>query len=315
VPSGYVAASARWDDLADVAALMADVDRVDFGETVFGKDFLRGQWQRPRFDLATDTLLLREAGGAVCAYAEAFDEDVPDVVEGLGVVHPDHREHGLGRALIEAQEGRAVQQATLRVAGPVRLRTATAAPDARAPELLLPRGFRRVRSFFHMEISLVDDRPAPEAPAGMAVRTFESGKDERPLYEVIQAAFRDTWNGDHASFEEWWQGQESSAFDAGLCFLALAGDEVVGAVQSSVHEGQGWVSHLAVLREHRGRGIGSFLLALAFDEFRRRGHQRVLLNVDSENETGAVGVYERAGMHVRRQWDLYEKMIQPPVGG
>ena len=61
-------------------------------------------------------------------------------------------------------------------------------------------------------------------------------------------------------------------------------------------------------------GIGSFLLRLAFAEFRRRGHERVLLNVDSENETGAVGVYERAGMHVRRQWDLYQKVIQSPAG-
>ena len=35
--------------------------------------------------------------------------------------------------------------------------------------------------------------------------------------------------------------------------------------------------------------------------------RRVGLGVDSENRTGAVRLYERAGMHVERRSDTWEK--------
>jgi ribosomal protein S18 acetylase RimI-like enzyme len=33
------------------------------------------------------------------------------------------------------------------------------------------------------------------------------------------------------------------------------------------------------------------------------------LGVDSENPTGAVGLYERAGMHVIRRYDVFERRL------
>src|SRR5207247_1157799 len=85
-------------------------------------------------------------------------------------------------------------------------------------------------------------------------------------------------------------GAQLEAFgaDAGLCFLALEGDAVVGVVEGKEFEDHGWVNQLAVRPEWRGRGVGTFLLRLVFAELARRGHGRVMLNVDSENEAGAV---------------------------
>jgi hypothetical protein len=37
--------------------------------------------------------------------------------------------------------------------------------------------------------------------------------------------------------------------------------------------------------------------------------QRVMVNVDAENPTGATGVYERAGMRVANRWDLWERSL------
>jgi hypothetical protein len=34
-----------------------------------------------------------------------------------------------------------------------------------------------------------------------------------------------------------------------------------------------------------------------------------MLNVDSENSTGAVRLYERVGMRTVRGWDVYEKLV------
>ena len=44
-------------------------------------------------------------------------------------------------------------------------------------------------------------------------------------------------------------------------------------------------------------------------EFYRRGIRTVGLTVDPQNVTGAPRVYERAGMHVFRQYYTYDKKI------
>jgi ribosomal protein S18 acetylase RimI-like enzyme len=66
-----------------------------------------------------------------------------------------------------------------------------------------------------------------------------------------------------------------------------------------------------VRRPWRKRGLGLALLRVAFREFHGRGYHKVGLGVDAENMTGALRLYEKAGMHVIRQFDLYEKEIRP----
>jgi ribosomal protein S18 acetylase RimI-like enzyme len=74
------------------------------------------------------------------------------------------------------------------------------------------------------------------------------------------------------------------------------------------HEpGLGWIRILGVLPEYRRRGLGQALLRHSFGEFARRGANAVGLGVDAENPTGAVRVYERAGMRVERTNLLFEK--------
>ncbi|MNC98740.1 hypothetical protein D3C83_167960 [compost metagenome] len=53
------------------------------------------------------------------------------------------------------------------------------------------------------------------------------------------------------------------------------------------------------------------LLMHSFGEFYRRGHRKTGLGVDASNLTGALRLYERAGMHVFRQYDRYELELRP----
>jgi len=55
------------------------------------------------------------------------------------------------------------------------------------------------------------------------------------------------------------------------------------------------------------------LLHHTFAEFHRRGYVGVELDMDSQNLTGALRVYERAGMHVIRQSMSYEKELRPGI--
>jgi ribosomal protein S18 acetylase RimI-like enzyme len=57
------------------------------------------------------------------------------------------------------------------------------------------------------------------------------------------------------------------------------------------------------------------LLQHSFAEFYRRGMRRVGLGVDAQNLTGALRLYERAGMHSdpARQHCIYEKELRPGI--
>jgi ribosomal protein S18 acetylase RimI-like enzyme len=49
------------------------------------------------------------------------------------------------------------------------------------------------------------------------------------------------------------------------------------------------------------------MLLRLFARLRDRGAGSAALNVDSDNTTGATGLYERAGMRVHRNWAVFEK--------
>ena len=83
----------------------------------------------------------------------------------------------------------------------------------------------------------------------------------------------------------------------------------MGALTASVAGDRGWVDELGVLAPCRGRGIARALLLRSFVTFARRGCLQVLLNVDAENPTGATKLYERVGMRVVNQWDLWERSL------
>jgi mycothiol synthase len=52
------------------------------------------------------------------------------------------------------------------------------------------------------------------------------------------------------------------------------------------------------------------LLSHAFHELFSRGMRRVGLGVDAESPTGAIRLYERAGMRVTQQYATYAKELR-----
>jgi ribosomal protein S18 acetylase RimI-like enzyme len=70
------------------------------------------------------------------------------------------------------------------------------------------------------------------------------------------------------------------------------------------------VDTLAVLRDHRHKGLGSALLAQSLHALSSAGMEAAHLHADAENLTGAIRLYERAGFRVRKASIAYRKAIR-----
>ncbi len=95
----------------------------------------------------------------------------------------------------------------------------------------------------------------------------------------------------------------------------LAGSEIAGYSLTGIHpaewEGlgfrEGWIHQLGVRRPWRGRGIATALLRASATAFAAAGLEYATLDVDADNPTGAVRLYESVGFRAsktRVAWSL-----------
>jgi mycothiol synthase len=193
------------------------------------------------------------------------------------------------------------------------VKTSVPSVDEVAAGCLRARGYERVRNSFQMRIELDGVLESPSWPEGIVVRAFEPGRDAEAVYEVQQETFADQFEYARQSYGEWRAHMFLGRHDPSLWLLAEDGAEIAGISLCRPHwagnPDLGWVSVLGVRRRWRGRGLGLALLLRSFAELQARGRRSVGLGVDALNPTGAVRLYERAGMRVVRRSDQYLKSL------
>ncbi|MGE5141164.1 MAG: GNAT family N-acetyltransferase [Rudaea sp.] len=294
-------------DLTPVFDLIIACDIADSDQPDTDLVDVQTEWGRQDFDLAADAWVVQGADGRIVAYADVCPSAGLARVSPLSGVHPDYRRLGLGTALLRRAEARAREQAA---DGAVIMQTVVNDANAGAKQLMGQEGYRPVRYDWQMHIEMAAPPPAPQFPAGLTVRTFEPGRDERAVHAVIQESFRDTWSHPDMPFDVWAQFIFRENFEPAVSYLVFEGHEMVAATMCFNYASEGWVRQLGVRRPWRQRGIGLALLHQIFGEFYRRGVPRVGLVVDSESLTGATRLYERAGMHASHQFNRYQKVAR-----
>ena len=305
VPAGYELRAPTPDDLELVADVLVADQLHDDGQIVLDVDFLRDEWGRMGFDLASDAWVVVDGAGAIVGYVQAMREE-PTVVESWGVVHPEHRGRGVGSSLMNRIEERASHLLAGLPSG--RFRHAINAGDHAAAAMLQVRGLRPVRHFWYMQIDLtgpIDPGPAPE---GIQISGIKPRNDLTAIHAVLDEAFAHHWGYHPEPFTRWAEEQTGSpSYDPTRWLLATERGQPVGSLTASVLGDRGWVNEVGVLAPYRGRGTGAALLRRSFATFAGRGVRRVILNVDAENPTGATALYERVGMRIVKRWDLWER--------
>jgi len=243
-------------------------------------------------------------------YALVWMEDPRNVFVADLTVHPAHRGRGLSELLLELSESRAAGAARRPPGGAAaNLGVWTHENDTARRALYERHGFRYVRTFLRLEVDLAEQAAAPVWPPGIAVRRFRRRRDEAAVHAAAEQAFQDHWRPDSMDLDEWLAFRfERPDLDLDLWWVAWDGEEVAGSLLAFESPLGGYIDSLSVRRPWRGRGLGRALLLEAFAELRRRGLPQAYLGVDSENPTGAMGLYESVGMRPKRGAHIvYEK--------
>ena len=289
LPEGYTARSARDEDAAAVNDVIVASDASVQGWSESSPEELVRWWRK--FDDRDRGTFLVEHNGIVVAYGDLLKHG--DVAESDGFVHPEHLGRGLGSWL----RGRMEEGA--RELGLARIHTSCLAPDARAQQLFVAFGMSEVRRYYRMVIDLDAPPPPPTVPDGICIATFRE-QDAEAFLAALNEAFADEWNFVPMPYEEWVERRlRDPDTDTDMWFVAWDGDEIAGVNRCDPSRlGMGWIGALGVRERWRKRGVGLALLQHSFDEFFRRGINRVGLGVDAFNPTGATRLYERAGMRV-----------------
>jgi len=317
LPQGY---RCRRPSLADVPAaqrVLDDLETAASGEPRRHENRLEIEFRDIRLDLERDAWLVMSPPGAavpVAALAVVWPPHANGEIASDIYVHPEHCGRGLGAALLSAMERRANESSAVLRPGVRGTLVVWSEPEDECRPVLEQRGFVVARHFFEMEIGLGGARPAPRWPEGIAARALRPGRDERPIHAADAEAFAEHYMFEPRSYEEWRQSHiDRPDFDPALWLVAWDGDEIAGYAAAMVSDDGGFVDDLAVRRPWRRRGLGSALLLAEFRALAARGATVARLFVDAQNETGAVALYERAGMAVARRFTAFGKPL-PDAG-
>jgi mycothiol synthase len=306
-PSPFIVKPASVDKQTQICELIAECDRVAGFPPTVDEAQLEDEWSGLHFNLVSDSWLVTTPHDEPVAYAQLWSMG-PKTLVSFGVVHPAYRRLSLGSYLVDCVEHRAPRHPIY--APDLTLFSIVLPTESTALDLLIQRGYKKERSFFHMEMSLRNLATAPQIP-GLVISAFDPISEPALFHSTMETGFQDHWDFSPTPFDEWWQEQTSRpSYDPTLWWIARINNEVAGAVDGSVgQDGLGYINGIAVLRKWRRRGIGAALLSHSFTELKKRGLERVALGVDSESLTGATRLYERQGMQVKVQFDLYGKSL------
>jgi mycothiol synthase len=294
-PAGYRSRPATAADVPAIQDLVVACEQILFGRAETDQDRIAADLARPGLDPVVDSMLVHDPAGTLAAWAWVNRRSEVDV-------HPDHRGRGLGGSLLDWAEARA------RRAGDVRIVQTVPDSDAAAVALVRDRGYEPLVTSWLLEIAMPPEPSVPDPPAGIMLRAFQAG-DERAAYQLIEDAL-DEWQERRRSFEEWsLHTVDRATFAPALSPVALDGDQMVGAIIAldDPSLGEGYIEQVAVRRDQRNRGIARALLRWSFRVSYQHGQRSCTLWTHSN--TGALSLYERVGMTVRRSSTVFSKVL------
>ncbi|MGK5112717.1 GNAT family N-acetyltransferase [Geodermatophilus sp. CPCC 205506] len=323
LPDGLTARPLTLDDAAAAAELLAAAEPVDDTGEHEDADDLVEWWSGGLVDLPRDGRAVCAEDGRLVGWATAIaSRGARDAFRVWleGRVHPDRRGRGVGAWLLDWQAERGAEHhARLEPASPAELDVTVHPSMSSLERLVRARGYRPERYYAVMRRPLTE---VPEPRPGEGVRlvpfTWDRDDEVRRAHNASFTEHHGSAERDEVAWRAWFTGQK--AFRPDLSVLALVDGAVAGYALAYVYEAdtratgvqESRLGQVGVLPGARGRGTATATIAAALRAAAAAGCTRASLDVDTENTTGAFGLYERVGFRTDRSWTSWALTL-PPV--
>lgn len=256
-----------------------------------------------------DRHLIIEEGNEIVGYAHI---DLTDAVAGSSaelVVHPTHRGHGLGRALLEEICG---------ITSP-RLWSHGDLPSAK--KLASENGLTRVRTVIQMRRPLTQH--LPELRKDLGLRTFLPGLDDEAWLTLNNRSFIGHPEQGEWTLENLHQRMMEEWFDPSGFLLATKEERIIAFCWTKIHgahthshdgkdehghDPMGEIYAMGVEPEFQGQGFGKAITIAGLAHLRRKGLMSAMLYVDAEN-LQAIKLYSELGFSEWGRDIMYRQLL------
>jgi len=314
--TGFAWRPARYEDIPPFQEMLAANQEIDRTESVPSAERLHAVLGMLGDQLDTNTLIAIARDGTIAA--EAIIVFPPGEGEALaltdGHVHVRYRGRGLGSYLLEWLEVRARQEFSATTSrAPQLMRTSCAGHQTDRIALFEQHGFQAMRYSYRMQRSLAEPIPGVSLPASLVMAQWTPELD-LPLMHAFNAAFSEHWGLQTMNQEAWREFFTGvPQFRGDLSYLAMDAENVAGFcvnwVEGAENAREGWIEAIGVIPAWRGRGIASALMAKSLQVFQAEGLKQAALDVDAQNPTGALRLYENYGFAIARESIHFVKQL------
>jgi ribosomal protein S18 acetylase RimI-like enzyme len=184
-------------------------------------------------------------------------------------------------------------------------------------EMVLAEGYSTVMHFYEMIRPNLEDIPDNPLPEGLGLR---AAKPEHypEIWSARKEAMREKpwfvesgYDGEH--YELW---LNEPTFMPDFWQVAWDGERVAGMVENHIplenqafNRKRGHTQIIFVLSGWRRRGLAKALLAKSLAMMRERGLEEATLDVETQNTSGEMQLYEGMGYRVARKYAHYKKPL------
>ena len=303
-------------DLLPITELLNYCDAVDRLDDNYAVEDLRLEFADPRLDSARDLRLWEDADGQLVGFGQIWLPPAGEQTLDAGLywrVHPAARHGGVEDEILDWGAERAREVARERGVA-ARLRSGVRDGYDYGRDVLVRHGMVQVRYFFQMKRPL--DQPIDEArlPEGFALRHVAGEADVRAWVEAYNLSFVDHWGHHERTVEGHAHWLTHPSYNQERDLIAVAPDGTIAAFcfcmvdpADNARNGrnEGWIGILGTRRGYRKIGLGRAMLLAGLHRLKAEGVDTAKLNVDADNPTGALRLYESAGFAVEQSWTTY----------